>query len=121
MSPVVTRIILSLGLSCALAATPAFADPEAPSVTVRTNDLDLATPAGEQMLHHRIARAITSVCGVADVPDLAAVARQNICRANAMAKAAPQIQVALAKARTGKAYAANGAEAALVPHTALND
>jgi UrcA family protein len=116
MAPVITRFILPLGLACALVATPALADPEGRSATVRTNDLNLATPAGEQVLRHRITRAIAVVCGDADLRDLAAVARQDACRATAMAKAMPQMQVAIANARTNKAYAVNDAKPAPAPH-----
>jgi UrcA family protein len=115
MSPVVTRILLSLSLCGSLAATPAFAEPEAPSATIRTDDLDLATPAGERTLHHRVAWAVTTICSGLGVRDLATVSREQACRTAAMAKVAPQIEVAIANARTGKAYAVNDAKGGPTP------
>lgn len=107
MSAPLTRAFLSLGLSCILAAAPAFAAPESHSRIVRFADLDLTTHAGEQALRSRISLAVNSVCGDVDQRDLRAAAAVNACRATAMANAMPQMHVALANARGGKAYAAN--------------
>jgi UrcA family protein len=102
-----TRTFVTLGLACALAATPALAAPETQSKVVRFADLDLTTQAGEQALRGRIARAAALVCGEADLRDLRATSLIDACRVSAMANAAPQMQVAIANARNGKAYAVN--------------
>lgn len=113
MSIVLTRTLVSLSLACAFAATPALATPETQSKIVRFADLDLATPAGERALRGRIWRATALVCGDADLRDLRATSAVNACRTIAMANAAPQVQVAIANARSGKAYyAANSVKVA---------
>lgn len=55
-----------LAIAITLAATSAQAAPErvSTSVTVVYTDLDLATPAGQRSLHHRIAQAARRVCGI---------------------------------------------------------
>ena len=74
---------------------------------VRIADLILATPAGEQAPHGRVVRAVGLVCGDADVRDLRAFSAMTACRAAAMARAEPQMQVAVTNARSDKRYAAN--------------
>lgn len=106
MSKVISRTILSLGL-CGLAAAPALARPATGSVTVHTADLNLTMLAGEQALHGRITRAVGLVCGKADPRDLRALSAIRECRAAAMTKAMPQMQMAIADARSGKGYAAS--------------
>ena len=107
----VLPVVTSLALSCTLAATPALADRRGDRVTVRTADLDLATAAGARTLRTRIDRAVASLCGDVDQRDLRAMAWRDRCRATAMADAMPQMQVALAAAQGGRAYAANSAGA----------
>jgi UrcA family protein len=107
MSTVFARAVLSLGLSCTLAVAPALAAPESQSRIVRFADLDLTTHAGELALRGRIAHAVGLVCGDADLRDLRATQAVNACRAIAMANVAPQMQLAIANAHSGKAYAAN--------------
>jgi UrcA family protein len=100
-----TRAALVLGLSCTLAATPAFAAPDGQSTVVRFTDLNLATPAGEQVLYRRVSQAAKLVCGEADLRDLQRMSEMTACRATAMASAAPQMQLAIANAHNGMAYA----------------
>ncbi len=103
------RFAASLALSAALLSGPALARPVADcgSAAVRTADLDLATDAGAATLHSRVVHAAAVVCGDTDQRDLGAVSRMMACRRIAMASAAPQIELALAAARNGRAYAAN--------------
>jgi UrcA family protein len=69
-------------------AIPAFAQSEdAPTVSVRYSDLNLASKAGVAALHQRIARAADQVCGSADSRDLAANAAINACRQRAVSDA----------------------------------
>ena len=112
MPPIFTRTLLSLAVVGTLAATPAIAAPACQSRIVRTADLDLATYAGEQALRTRISRAVSLVCGNVDQRDLIAMASMNACRATAMANAAPQMEVAIANAHSGKAYAVNDVKVA---------
>ena len=110
MSTIVNPAVLSLSLACLLAAAPALAEPDIPSVSVRTVDLNLATPAGVQALRGRIARAVRSVCGDADLRDLQAMMEQNACRTMALAKAVPQMEVAIAHGDTHNTYSATNAK-----------
>lgn len=77
------------------------------SVLVRYADLDLASDTGAHMLQARIERAAHAVCGSADIHDLAAMSDLHNCRRGALSSAAPQVEVAIAQARNGRAYAAN--------------
>ncbi|MDB5737930.1 MAG: UrcA family protein [Sphingomonas bacterium] len=112
MSPIFARTLLSFALVGTFAATSALAAPARQSTIVRTADLDLATNTGEQALRTRIARAVSVVCGDVDQRDLNAMASMTACRAIAMANAAPQMEVAIANAHNGKAYAANNVKVA---------
>jgi UrcA family protein len=100
----------SLALAAALASAPALAAPapDGMSMTVRFGDLDLSTDAGAAALHSRIRYAASAVCGGdVDQRDLGRVSIVNACRKVAMASAEPQMQMALADARSGRQLAAN--------------
>ncbi|MFS0738713.1 UrcA family protein [Sphingomonas sp. 1P06PA] len=84
-------------------AVPAQAAPR--QMTVSFADLDLASSAGAAELDKRIGRAARAVCAVSD-PGAAAAAAQSRCRNAALVAAAPQMETALANARSGEAYAA---------------
>ena len=77
------------------------------SVAVRYADLDLTSDVGAQTLQTRISRAARAVCGSADIRDLPAMGDVQHCRQVALSGAAPQVEVAIAQARNGRAYAAN--------------
>ncbi len=77
------------------------------SVAVRYSDLDLTTNAGTQALQTRIDHAARAVCGSADVRDLLGMHEVQHCRQVALSSAAPQVEVAIAQARNGRAFAAN--------------
>lgn len=62
-----------------------------PSVTVRYDDLNLASELGSQELHGRIESAARAVCGAPDIRDLGAMAALKTCRANAIAKAVREV------------------------------
>jgi UrcA family protein len=113
MATIFTRFAASLALSGAVLAAPAFAaNPaeQAPSIAVRTNDLDLATEAGARTLDHRIHRAALAVCPDLDGRDLNMTTAILVCRATALASGQAKAQLALAKARGGNAYATNTAK-----------
>ncbi len=64
-----------------LTATPAMAEPEAPSTSiVRTADLDLASHAGKRALDRRISLAVAEVCGTASDADLVGQNQVRDCR-----------------------------------------
>ena len=104
MSNIVSAAV-AVGLFCALASAPALARPEAQGAVVRLADLNLATAAGEQALHGRINRAVDRVCGEVDLRDLRAMSAKQACRTATLAKVTPQVEVAIADARSGKSYA----------------
>ena len=83
------------------------APPDGQSVVVRYSDLDLTTNVGTQMLQTRINHAARAVCGDADTRDLLGMHEVQHCRKVALGSAAPQVEVAIAQARNGRAFAAN--------------
>ncbi len=91
----------------ALPFTAMAAPPEGQSVAVRYGDLDLTTNVGTQTLQTRIHRAARVVCGSADIRDLLGMSDVQHCRQVALSGAAPQVEVAIAQARNGQAFAAN--------------
>ncbi len=103
-------VAFSGAVSVAAFALP-FAAMAAPSggqsVAVRYTDLNLASDAGTRTLQARIDRAARAVCGSADIRDLSAMSEIQNCRQVALNSAAPQVEVAIAQARNGRAFAAN--------------
>lgn len=84
-------ILAAIGLT-AVGAIPALAAADrdgvdAPSATVRYQDLDLSTRAGQAKLRRRVSRAADRVCSFNDLlPDLAVRLRHE-CRQHALALA----------------------------------
>lgn len=109
MTRMTNRLALSVALCGVCLSAPALAAPaeEGNHAIVRTADLDLATDAGAGVLHARIKHAVQQVCGDTDQRDLRGVNQMMACRRVAMENARPQVELALANARTGTAYAAN--------------
>jgi UrcA family protein len=85
------RSLAVAGAFAALAVTTAsFAavpSDQPPSVTVRYDDLNLATDAGVNALYHRIASAAQAVCRDENTRDLSLLAAAKRCRADAIARA----------------------------------
>lgn len=102
------RFTAALALAGAVLSSPAYAavDGDARSVTVRLGDLNLDSPAGRASLMQRIAHAAGAVCGRPDQRDLTASRLSSSCRADAVADAMPQVQLALAGG-TARQLAAN--------------
>lgn len=69
------------------AAGNAHAATTTPTLKVSYADLNLATAQGSQALYARIVDAARSVCVVADIRDLGAVASAHACRQDAIARA----------------------------------
>ena len=93
MSKIIVQPIVSLAIAAMLAlrtaqAVPA-ADPAtgAPSVTVRTSDLNLGTPEGVQALYRRIVTAAREVCPQASAWQAESSAASRACQARAIERA----------------------------------
>ncbi|WP_340316703.1 UrcA family protein [Rhizorhabdus argentea] len=67
---------------------------------VRYGDLDLASPAGAQALRARVVRAAKRVCSIDGDRSLKALSRSQSCTRVAIARAMPQVELALANAGT---------------------
>jgi len=79
-------------------AAPAFAA-DVPSAEVRYNDLSLKTPDGAKLLKARVERAARHVCDTTGTVDLQARTDAANCARVAVAKAMPQVELALANAQ----------------------
>lgn len=98
-----TAGLLSLALAGA-AITPALAGaPEPARITIDTVGIDLATPAGQQMLDRRIVRAVQAVCGSAGPQTGTRVQSQAVraCIAKARAEAKQQVAALTATPQRG--------------------
>jgi len=92
-------------LIAALAATAALAMPaQAQDVATRSEvhyaDLNLASATGAQTLKERVARAARRVCFNDGEMSLAERAQSRACFTQAIARAMPQVELALANAGT---------------------
>jgi len=90
------RRSLAVAGAFALAVTTVtFAAPPsdaAPSVTVRYDDLNLASTAGVDALYRRISSAASAVCRDEHTRDLTLQAAVEHCRANAIAQAVAEVK-----------------------------
>ncbi|HEY3785474.1 MAG TPA: UrcA family protein [Steroidobacteraceae bacterium] len=75
----------------ALAASPSSPLTPAPSITVRYDDLNLASDRGTAVLYQRIARAARDVCPDGFSRDLDVVAASRACQAKAIARAVQDV------------------------------
>ncbi|MDB5396028.1 MAG: hypothetical protein JWM91_3534 [Rhodospirillales bacterium] len=102
-----TAVTLAV-LATAAVTSPAHADDTITNSTrVRYRDLDLTSDAGEAALKQRIARAAKNVCWNADGPTIENHVRFDTCRNDAIANASPQMNAAIASARSDHRYATN--------------
>ncbi|HEY6049389.1 MAG TPA: UrcA family protein [Sphingomicrobium sp.] len=85
---------------------------ESDSFRVSYADLNLASNAGQQTLQRRIAHGARVVCVIEDSRELALSTATNICRSDAVARARPAYEAAVASARQGMVTV--GAAAALI-------
>ena len=100
-------MIKSLALfALVLASAPALAQP--PSATVRTADLDLATPTGVARLDRRIDHAVEEICGTAVAADLDGLAAIGRCRAETMKSVSGRRAMLIAHAGRPAAIALKG-------------
>ncbi|GAA0537827.1 UrcA family protein [Rhizomicrobium palustre] len=94
-----TRFLTALALS---ACTVFAAASAAPQISVSYADLDLARPAGATTLINRIRVAAETVCGSADIRDLAAFRRRSACVTEAMDNAIRSVNAPLVARVYGK-------------------
>jgi UrcA family protein len=87
--------------------SPLLAEPAASRTLVRYGDLDLTSQSGAAALQARVTRAVRYVCGSADIRDLPAQRDIGTCRVAAQEGARPQVELALAAARSGQVFAEN--------------
>ena len=90
------RRSLALATACAalVVTTISVAAPatnQVPSIKVRYDDLNLATPAGVSALYKRISHAARNVCPDAYSRDLTMVAASEACQASAIARAVNEV------------------------------
>ncbi len=107
-SPLVTNGLLA-GMTMALMtiAAPAMADTPllTEQVSISTNNLDLTTPRGRQMLEHRVNAAIGTLCGAPVFGDHDEAEALRACRAAARTSVQPQVQAILNRANVTVASA----------------
>jgi UrcA family protein len=72
---------------------------ETNSVRVSYADLNLASGVGQHTLQGRIAFAARTVCEIEDSRELALASATNLCRSDAIARAQPAFEAAVAQAR----------------------
>lgn len=100
-SPLVNNGLLA-GMTMALMtiAAPAMADPQllTTRISISTDNLDLNTQQGRQVLDRRVKTAINNMCGAPTVGDRDEAAELRACRAEAYAAVQPQLQAALNRA-----------------------
>ncbi len=97
----ITIFALAAIASAATITPTAAAEPVTVTSIVRTADLDLASPVGQQELDLRIAQAAREVCGTASSVDLEGKNAVRQCREQTIAQAAAQREQILAAARAG--------------------
>jgi UrcA family protein len=93
-------IALFAALAAATATFPAYAQAAGQSTEVRYADLNLASSTGAQALKDRVARAAKRVCTSDGEKSLSGAAEARRCADIALAKAMPQVELALANAGT---------------------
>ena len=95
-----TALLAALVATAATVSFPAYAGETAPTTQVHYADLNLASPAGAQALKARVARAADRDCSSEAYRKLDSAKQARSCIKVAMAKAMPQVELALANAGT---------------------
>jgi UrcA family protein len=95
-----STFLLALAAAAATASFPAYAQDVTSSTEVRYADLNLASADGAAALKARVTHAADKVCGVSRDLSLRSTAAAKGCAKIAVAKAMPQVELALAKAGT---------------------
>lgn len=101
-----TRTLFLAAVLTAIAAPAMASETINRSREVRHGDLDLATSAGAKRLEARLGSAIAKVCDSgAPINDLVAMRSEDRCRKATWSNVRPQLDLAVARARSGKALA----------------
>lgn len=95
-----TLFIAALAATAATVSFPAFAAEGAQITEVRYADLDLASPDGARALKIRVERAAKRVCNLEGDKSLDGAMKARNCTKVAIARAMPQVELALASAGT---------------------
>lgn len=98
-----TALFAALAAAAATVSLPAYAGEAIPAgqvAQVHYADLNLASADGAQALKARVARAARRVCTSGDDRSLEAAMRARSCTREALARAMPQVELALASAGT---------------------
>ncbi len=96
-----TLFFAALAATAATVSIPAFAGTVvAPTTEVRYSDLNLASAGGAEALKVRVARAAKRVCTLEGDKTLHGAAEARACARVAVARAMPQVELALANAGT---------------------
>jgi UrcA family protein len=94
-------VILSIALAAILAAPAAHARPvgegDARSASIRSGDLNLATPGGLATLRGRVKVAANQLCGIAPALPFGEARAIGACRAQVFRSAERQAILAMAK------------------------
>ena len=98
-------LILAAGLTISGSAALAGTVETGTAVPVRFGDLDLKTEAGVAALKQRIDRAARKACGTYDIRDLKRMSAADACREFALGNASHEVELAVAAAHKGEAYA----------------
>ncbi len=93
-------LVTVAAVSAVSVTTPAFAAGDTQSRTISYADLDLKSDAGVARLNQRVRVALGEVCGDAGTRDLAARAHALACRRTAMETVRPNVELAVANARS---------------------
>jgi UrcA family protein len=92
MSTVISKFALAIvGVVASVASFAATSSVDSPSVSVRYDDLNLATPVGVDTLYRRISSAARDVCPDIYSRDLHIVLAAQRCQAAAIARAVSQV------------------------------
>lgn len=98
-----TKLFAALAAAAATAATmsfPAYAAEATKTAEVHYDDLNLASADGAKALTVRVERAAKRVCDVNGDRSLSAASQSKACAKVAIARAMPQVELALANAGT---------------------
>lgn len=95
-----TALLAALVATAATVSFPAYAGEVSQATEVHYSDLNLASAQGAQALKDRVARAAKRVCTFEGDKSLDGAMQARSCTKVAIAKAMPQVELALANAGT---------------------
>lgn len=93
-------VLAAAAATAATVAFPAYAGAPTKTAEVHYDDLDLASAPGAKALTVRVERAAKRVCDASGERSLDAALEARVCTKVAIARAMPQVELALANAGT---------------------